>query len=200
MHAVSWAIFGFLGMPIAFAGILALNPFPRDIPGALIRTLFIPVTSGIWWWYLEGTLLEYFVTVLVCEFIAIYLSLFLMSFIPLKVYDPQNPNAGDPAAYLKILVFQGFMASGGFMLALVIAILPWARDVQYWQRPFTYILLLISALQYINSNFHWHKSNSDRWDGDGKEPKPVRFDVISIEPVLLLVAIPWLISFIFINK
>ena len=200
VNAVFWGIFGMLGMPIAFAGMMSLNPFPRDIFGALMRTFFLPVSAGIWWWVQEGSLLEYFAVMLVYEFLAIYLSIFLMSFIPLKYYDPNNPNARNARTYFNILIFQGFIAAGGFTIALIIAIWPWAKNDPYWYSPVTYILLLIAAVQYIYSNYRWHQINSDRWEGNRKRPALVPDNTVSIEGILLLSPIPWLISFAFINK
>lgn len=200
VNAVFWGIFGMLGMPLAFAGMMSLNPFPRDVFSALMRTLFLPVTAGIWWWTQGGTLLEYFAVMLVYEFLAIYLSIFLMCFIPLKEYDPHNPKAGDVRTYWSILIFQGFLGAGGFIVALVIAILPWAVNEPFWYSPVTYIFLLIAAVQYIYSNYRWHQINSHRWDGKRKRPTLGIDNTISIEPFLLFVAIPWLISFAFINK
>lgn len=199
-HAVFWFIFGILGMPISYAGMMSLNPFPRDLIGALMRTLFLPITAGLWWWYLDGSLIEFFAVMLIYEFLAIFLSIFMMSFIPLKLYDSNNPKAGNARAYINILLFQGFIAAGGFMIVLVIAIWPWAINDPLWYRPFTYILLFTTAIQYIISNFRWHRSNAYRWEEDQKRPKFVGGETVSIEPVLLLVSIPWLISFAIINK
>jgi hypothetical protein len=200
VNAVFWGIFGLLGMPIAFAGMMSLNPFPRDIFSALMRAFFLPVTAGIWWWIQEGSLIEYFAVMLVYEFLAIYLSIFLMYFIPLTYYDPNNPKAGNARTYWNILIFQGFLGAGGFIIALILAIWPWAKNDSFWYNPITYIFLLIAAIQYIYSNFQWHRINSDRWEGQRKRTALVPDNTVSIEPVLLFIFIPWLISFGFINK
>jgi hypothetical protein len=200
VNAVFWGIFGMLGMPIAFAGMMSLNPFPRDVIGALFRTFFLPIIAGLWWWYVGGSIVEYFAVMLVYEFFAIYLSLFLMSFIPLEMYDPNNPKAGNKRTYYNILIFQGLIAAGGFMIVLIVAIWPWAKNDPYWYRPFTYLLLLISAAQYMISNFRWHKINSNRWEGNRKRPRFVADDNVSIEAILLFSPFPWLISFLFIKR
>ncbi len=201
-HAVFWAIFGMLGMPLAFAGMLALNPFPREIKGALMRTFYLPITAGLWWWYQDGTMLEYFTVMLLYEFLAIYLSIFLQSIIPLKYYDPNCPKAGSISNYFGILILHGFIVSGGFITILIISVWPWAKNISYWHHPITYFLLLVAAVEYIISSFRWHKINSHRWDGcDENSQRPVLVDTpqVYIENILMLAPIPWLISFAFID-
>ncbi|MCW8964834.1 MAG: hypothetical protein OQL16_13645 [Gammaproteobacteria bacterium] len=196
-HTVLWFMFGVLGIPLGFAGMLSLNPFPRQAAAAIMRTFFLPVSAGLWWWFQEGTLLEYFAIMLIFEFLAIYLSIFFMCFIPLGYYDPENPKAGNRRTYINILIFQGFVAAGGFIVLLLASSWPWLISEPFWHHPLTYLILLIATIEYIVGNFSWHKTHSYRWKEKKDRPTLTMDDTLSIEPVLLLAPIPWFISLIY---
>jgi hypothetical protein len=193
-----WLLFGIIGIPIGFAGMMVFNPFPNDIGGAIIRTFLLPVMAGLWWWIEEGTLLAYFPMMLVFEFMAIYLSLLIMSFIPLRYYDPHNPSAGSSKTYFTILLTQGILAAGGLTAILIIAIWPWVTIEPYWHHPVTHLLILFAAIQYLVSNFRLqYKNSTNRWQGGRKIPRSFPDTDISIEAILLLAPLPWLASFWF---
>jgi len=198
-YAGFWFGFGLIGVPIAFAGMMSFNPFPRDPAAAFVRTFLLPAAAGGWWWYKQGTLLEYFAVMLVFEFMAIYLSLILMSFIPLKYYDPYNPRSGSARSYFSILIAHVLIA-GGFVAALVISIWPWAMQEPFWQHPVTYLLLLLATMQYLISNFRLQLSTSEyRWKESGNKPHAFPDNDVSIEGLLLLAPLPWILSFWFIT-
>ncbi len=180
----AWAYFGLLGLPITFAGLKVFNRFPMDPLVALLQVLFIPVASGLWWWVQEGTLLEYFAILLIFEALAILLSLFLMSFIPMRFYDPDNPRAKGLKNYFVVLFSHGILLGGGFIVALGSAMWPWWKSDPFWQHPFTLVLLLLAAIEYIYRNVQYQRNKEHTRE----------VETLSIEPLLIFSPIPWAIS------
>ncbi|MDJ0655584.1 MAG: hypothetical protein QNJ40_15580 [Xanthomonadales bacterium] len=193
-HVGLWFFFGLLGIPIAFAGMMAFNPFPRSLPAALIRTLTLPVAVGAWWWVQGGSLTGYFAAMLVFEFLAVFLSIFLMCFLPMSWYDPTNPEAGNWKTYINVLVLQGSLAAG-FSAALILSVWPWLVQQTAWAQPVTYVILGLAILDYMVSHFQWHRRHAGRHRRLGQ--LPVADDPVSIEPLLLFTPVLWLMTFVY---
>ena len=174
----AWLCFGILGLPITFAGMVVFNPFPRTLGPALQHVLLIPVATAIWCWSGDGTLSEYFAVMLVLESLALLISLCLMSFIPLKFYDTDNPKAGSIVSYFVILLVH-WVGSGFFIATLAVAMWPWWISDPFWQHPVTLALLMVTTIEYIAKNFRYQLTKQET-------------ETISIEPMLLLAPLPWL--------
>jgi len=181
LSIVCWFYFGLFGITLAYGGMFSFYPFPRDPASALMRTLFLPISAGLWWlWNQEVAPIEYFAIMLIFETLAMYLSIFLMSFIPMRFYNPDHPKAKGIGNYFFTLIIEGGIFAGGFIAALAVVIWPWVTNDALWQHPVTWLLLLIAAIEHIVANFKWHRTTYE-----------ISF---SIEPVLLFTSIPWGIS------
>ena len=192
---VVWFFFGLLIVPIAFAGMLALNPFPRTFLPAVLRALLLPVVAGVWWLYQDGTVTGYFTAMLVFEFLAVFcVRVFYVLSASALVRPGKIPRRAMCGLTFLILAFQGFVAAGGFACALIVALWPWFVEYSLWRQPFTYLILFLAAVELIVANFRWHRVNSDRLHGPGK--RPTLDETVSIEAFLLLAPVPWLISFL----
>lgn len=194
LRTLCWFYFGFFGITLAFAGLTVFYPFPRDLLGALMRTFLLPFSAALWWWYQESTLVEYFTIMLIYESLAMFLSIFLMCFIPMKYYNPDHPKARGIGNYLVILIFEGFVMAGSFISAILVVIWPWVSTDAFWQHPVTWFFLLVAAIEYIIANFKCHKRDSNYFS-DEKKRTEVSF---SIEYLLIFVSIPWGISWVLI--
>ena len=174
----AWFCFGLLCVPIVFAGMAVFNPFPKTLAPALEHTLLLPVATGLWCWFNEGTVSEYFAVMLVLEALALLMSLCLMSFIPLKFYDPDNPKAKGFGNYIVILLVHWGVA-GFFIATLTVALWSWWLSDPFWRHPGTILLAAVATIEYIVKNFRHQRAK--------RQP-----ETISIEPLLLLAPLPWL--------
>ena len=174
----AWFGFGIVGLPIIFAGMVVFNPFPKTLGQALGHVLALPVVTGIWCRFYGGTLSEYFAVMLVLESLALLLSLCLMSFIPLKFYDPDNPKAKGIANYF-IIILVHWCAAGFFIATLSVALWGWWAIDPFWRHPATLALLGVATIEYIVKNFRYQRTKQQT-------------EIISIEPVLIGAPVPWL--------
>jgi len=184
LEKLAWGYFGLFCVPLVFAGMKTLNRFPMEPIGAMMHVLFVPVATGLWWWLQEGTLLKYFTILLIFESLAIFISVFLMSFVPMRYYDPTNPKARGIGNYIMVAFTSGIILSGGFIAALGIVMWSWWTSDPFWQHPVTLVLLLIASVEYMYRNFQYHMDKNQ-----GQQAS-----ILSIEPLLLLSPIPWAIS------